>query len=150
LEKLKTGDFVFAGQARNKPLSNMAMEMVLRRMKIERRHGWDGWRRLMGFAAEAEVDAVGDVQSVRKAIRPLRGDFGLWLRCAGREIDGEIISFEINARIQVSQEISIQRNVKQKDRPKAVSLKKLGSAQLRGVRRPVVRTRLVLGVWRVH
>src|ERR1700730_3305650 len=26
---------VFAGQARNKPLSNMAMEMVLRRMKIE-------------------------------------------------------------------------------------------------------------------
>jgi integrase len=35
LEKLKTADFVFAGQARNKPLSNMAMEMVLRRMKIE-------------------------------------------------------------------------------------------------------------------
>jgi integrase len=35
LEKLKTGDFVFAGQARNKPLSNIAMEMVLRRMKIE-------------------------------------------------------------------------------------------------------------------
>ena len=35
LEKLKTGDFVFPGQARNKPLSNMAMEMVLRRMKIE-------------------------------------------------------------------------------------------------------------------
>jgi integrase len=35
LEKLKTGDFVFAGQARNKPLSNMAMEMVTRRMKIE-------------------------------------------------------------------------------------------------------------------
>jgi integrase len=35
LEKLRAGDFVFAGQARNKPLSNMAMEMVLRRMKIE-------------------------------------------------------------------------------------------------------------------
>ena len=35
LEKLKTGDFVFGGQARHKPLSNMAMEMVLRRMKIE-------------------------------------------------------------------------------------------------------------------
>jgi integrase len=34
LEKLKEGDFVFAGQARNKPLSNMAMEMVLRRMKV--------------------------------------------------------------------------------------------------------------------
>jgi integrase len=35
LEKLKTSEFVFPGQARNKPLSNMAMEMVLRRMKIE-------------------------------------------------------------------------------------------------------------------
>ena len=35
LEKVKAGEFVFAGQARNKPLSNMAMEMMLRRMKIE-------------------------------------------------------------------------------------------------------------------
>jgi integrase len=35
LEKLKAGEFVFPGQARNKPLSNMAMEMVLRRMKTE-------------------------------------------------------------------------------------------------------------------
>jgi integrase len=35
LEKLKGGEFVFTGRARNKPLSNMAMEMVLRRMKIE-------------------------------------------------------------------------------------------------------------------
>ena len=35
LEKLKAGDFVFPGQARNKPLSNMAMEMVLRRMRVE-------------------------------------------------------------------------------------------------------------------
>jgi integrase len=35
LEKLKTGEFVFPGQARNKPLSSMAMEMILRRMKIQ-------------------------------------------------------------------------------------------------------------------
>jgi integrase len=35
LEELKAGDFVFPGQARDKPLSNMAMEMVLRRMKID-------------------------------------------------------------------------------------------------------------------
>ncbi len=35
LQKLNTGDFVFPGQTRNKPLSNMAMEMVLRRMKVE-------------------------------------------------------------------------------------------------------------------
>jgi integrase len=38
LEKLaeaKTSDFVFAGQRPGKPLSGMAMEMVLRRMKVE-------------------------------------------------------------------------------------------------------------------
>jgi integrase len=35
LEKLKAGEFVLPGQKRNKPLSNMAMEMVLRRMMIE-------------------------------------------------------------------------------------------------------------------
>jgi integrase len=35
LEKLKAADFVFSGQKRDKPLSNMAMEMVLRRMKIQ-------------------------------------------------------------------------------------------------------------------
>jgi integrase len=35
LEKVRTGEFVFPGQVRNKPLSNMAMEMVLRRMKID-------------------------------------------------------------------------------------------------------------------
>jgi integrase len=31
----RSGDFVFSGQRRDKPLSNMAMEMMLRRMKIE-------------------------------------------------------------------------------------------------------------------
>jgi len=35
LEETKAGEFVFPGQARDKPLSNMAMEMVLRRMKIQ-------------------------------------------------------------------------------------------------------------------
>jgi integrase len=35
LAKFKAGDFVFPGQARSKPLSNMAMEMILRPMKIE-------------------------------------------------------------------------------------------------------------------
>jgi integrase len=35
LEELQAGDFVFPGQARGKSLSNMAMEMVLRRMKID-------------------------------------------------------------------------------------------------------------------
>jgi integrase len=35
LEKLQAGDLVFPGQARGKSLSNMAMEMVLRRMEID-------------------------------------------------------------------------------------------------------------------
>lgn len=35
LAKAKQSEFVFAGHDRNKPLSGMAMEMVLRRMKIE-------------------------------------------------------------------------------------------------------------------
>jgi integrase len=35
LAKTRTGEFVFPGHGRGKPLSNMAMEMVLRRMKIE-------------------------------------------------------------------------------------------------------------------
>jgi len=35
LEALKAGAFVFPGQTRDKPLSNMAMEMVLRRMQVE-------------------------------------------------------------------------------------------------------------------
>jgi integrase len=34
LEKAKTSAFVFAGFKRNRPLSNMAMEMMLRRMKL--------------------------------------------------------------------------------------------------------------------
>jgi integrase len=35
LETMRAGEFVFPGQARNKPLSNKAMERVLRRMKVE-------------------------------------------------------------------------------------------------------------------
>jgi integrase len=35
MEKTKTGEFVFPGQARDRPLSNMVLSMMLRRMKIE-------------------------------------------------------------------------------------------------------------------
>ena len=35
LTEERSGDFVFPGQRRDKPLSNMAMEMMLRRMKID-------------------------------------------------------------------------------------------------------------------
>jgi integrase len=34
LGEFKTGDFIFPGQRRDRPLSNMALEMVLRRMRI--------------------------------------------------------------------------------------------------------------------
>jgi integrase len=32
---LRTGDFVFPGQKHNRPLSNMALEMLLRRLKVD-------------------------------------------------------------------------------------------------------------------
>jgi integrase len=35
LQEAKSGDFVFPGQVRNKPLSNVAMDMVIRRLKPE-------------------------------------------------------------------------------------------------------------------
>jgi integrase len=35
LAKVNSGDFIFAGQVRNRPLSNMAMDMMPRRMKRE-------------------------------------------------------------------------------------------------------------------
>jgi integrase len=35
LEKMRSGDFVFPGRKAGRPLSNMSMEMALRRMKIE-------------------------------------------------------------------------------------------------------------------
>jgi integrase len=34
-DRVRSEEFVFPGQARNKPLSNMAMEMVLRRLKVK-------------------------------------------------------------------------------------------------------------------
>ena len=35
LEKVRAGDFVFPGQKPGRPLSNMSMEMILRRMKVQ-------------------------------------------------------------------------------------------------------------------
>ncbi|WP_312022764.1 tyrosine-type recombinase/integrase [Bradyrhizobium sp. 2S1] len=65
IEKLKTGEFVLPGLVRNKPMSNMAMEMVLRRMKVEDAtvHGfrssfrdWAG--NVTGFAREVVETAL--------------------------------------------------------------------------------------------
>jgi integrase len=35
MAKLRSGDFVFPGQKRNRPLSTMALEMLLRRLKVD-------------------------------------------------------------------------------------------------------------------
>ncbi len=35
MAKLRSGDFVFLGQKRNRPLSTMALAMQLRRLKVE-------------------------------------------------------------------------------------------------------------------
>ncbi|WP_338834037.1 tyrosine-type recombinase/integrase [Bradyrhizobium septentrionale] len=68
IEKLKTGEFVLPGLVRNKPMSNMAMEMVLRRMKVEDAtvHGfrssfrdWAG--NVTGFAREVVETALAHV-----------------------------------------------------------------------------------------
>jgi len=59
----------------------------------------------MGFAAEAEMDAVGHLQSPRRPVRPLWGYSGLRMRRT--RVPWKIISLEINGRLQVSQEISI-------------------------------------------
>jgi hypothetical protein len=39
--------------------------------------------RRMGFAAEAAMDAVEDLQSLRRKVRPVRGNSGLWVRSSG-------------------------------------------------------------------
>jgi integrase len=81
LEKATTGKFVFAGQARNKPLSNMAMEMVLRRMKIEDAtvHGfrssfrdWAG--NVTGFPREVTETALAHVIGDKAEQAYRRGD----------------------------------------------------------------------------
>lgn len=100
LEKLKTGEFVFPGQARNKPLSNMAMEMVLRRMKIHNAtvHGfrssfrdWAG--NITNFPREVTETALAHVigdkaeQAYRRgdALEKRRKLMAAWQRIASQE-----------------------------------------------------------------
>lgn len=35
MDKLRAGDFVFPGQRKNRPLSTMALEMLMRRLKVD-------------------------------------------------------------------------------------------------------------------
>jgi hypothetical protein len=61
LEKLTAGEFVFPDQARGKPLSNMAMEMVLRRMKVKA-------ATVHGFRSSSFRDWAGNVSNFPREI----------------------------------------------------------------------------------
>ena len=98
LEKLKAGEFVFSGQARGKPLSNMAMEMVLRRMKLEDAtvHGfrssfWGlGWQRLQLHPRVSDTAAADTLLFFRRifflALSQIAGD--LVHRCFACQVIG--------------------------------------------------------------
>ncbi|MGY3694738.1 integrase [Bradyrhizobium sp. USDA 3240] len=111
LEKLRAGDFVFAGQARNKPLSNMAMEMVLRRMKIENAtvHGfrssfrdWAG--NVSNFPREITETALAHVigdkaeQAYRRsdALEKRRKLMEAWAVYCGTIKAGKVVAFRRN------------------------------------------------------
>jgi integrase len=81
LGETKTGDLVFPGRARGKPLSNMAMEMVLRRMKIENAtvHGFrssfrDWSSELTNFSNEVCEAALAHVIKNKAEAAYRRGD----------------------------------------------------------------------------
>jgi integrase len=68
MAELKTGEFVFPGHSRGKPLSNMAMETMLRRMTIEDAtvHGFrssirDWARNVSSFPREVTETALAHV-----------------------------------------------------------------------------------------
>ncbi len=109
LEKPKAGEFVFPGQARNKPLSNMAMEMILRRMKIENAtvHGfrssfrdWAG--NVSNFPREVVETALAHVigdkaeQAYRRrdALEKRRSLMDDWAAYCTTPKSGKIISFQ--------------------------------------------------------
>lgn len=109
LEEGKTGDFVFPGRKANRPLSNMAMEMMLRRMKVEdiTVHGfrsafrdWAGnethFPREIAEAALAHV--VGDKaeQAYRRsdALEKRRALMAAWASHCEPKTGGNILKFE--------------------------------------------------------
>jgi integrase len=119
LEKLKTSDFVFPGQARNKPLSNMAMEMMLRRMKVNDAtvHGfrssfrdWAG--NVSNFPRElietALAHVIGDKaeQAYRRsdALEKRRKLMDAWAAYCTTSKTAKVISFQRSASTGTSQE----------------------------------------------
>ncbi len=118
LEKVKAGEFVFPGQARNRPLSNMAMEMILRRMKIENAtvHGfrssfrdWAG--NVSNFPRElvetALAHVIGDKaeQAYRRsdALEKRRKLMDAWAAYCATPKTGSIIAFTARRRPANSQ-----------------------------------------------
>jgi integrase len=101
LAKVRTGDFVFPGQRADKPLSSMALEMVLRRMKVEgvTVHGfrssfrdWCGEETSFprevaeGALAHAAGDAVELAYRRGDALEKRRGLMEAWARfCTGSD-----------------------------------------------------------------
>ena len=119
LEELRAGAFVFPGQASNRPLSNMAMEMLLRRMKINDAtvHGfrssfrdWAG--NVSNFPRElietALAHVVGDKaeQAYRRgdALEKRRKLMDAWAAYCATSKTAEVISFQRSASTRASPE----------------------------------------------
>ncbi|WP_338695710.1 integrase arm-type DNA-binding domain-containing protein [Bradyrhizobium sp. 26S5] len=109
LEETKAGEFVFPRQARDKPLSNMAMEMVLRRMKIQSAtvHGFrSSFRDRAGnesnFPRElvetALAHVIGDKaeQAYRRsdALEKRRKLMEAWAAYCAAQKSGKVVSFQ--------------------------------------------------------
>jgi integrase len=119
LEKLKVGAFVFPGQVRDKPLSNMALEMMLRRMKIENAtvHGfrssfrdWAG--NVSDFPREVVETALAHVigdkaeQAYRRgdALEKRRKLMDAWAAYCTTSNTAEVTSFQRSTSTGTSQE----------------------------------------------
>jgi integrase len=98
LEKIRRGEFVFPGRKPGRPLSNMSMEMVLRRMKVENAtmHGFrSSFRDWVGnetpfpreIAEAALAHVVGDAaeQAYRRgdALKKRRQLMEVWAKYCG-------------------------------------------------------------------
>lgn len=110
METMKVGKYVFPGQRRGRPLSVMALEMVLRRMKIEGAtvHGfrssfrdWAGNRTNFPreLAEHALAHAIGDKaeQAYRRedALERRRPLMTMWSEFCAKAVGGEVIVQEV-------------------------------------------------------
>jgi integrase len=106
LRRTEHGDFIFPGQKRGRPLSSMALEMQLRRMKIENStvHGfrssfrdWAGeethFPREMAEAALAHVVGDNTERAYRRgdALERRRELMEAWMRYCAGEPAGEVV-----------------------------------------------------------